>query len=397
MVALGLLLFSASYLVYVTAPDDPETKQVDLTVLSEKPDGSCTVSWTDPYAHVQRKGAYRCDPDRSPLLKGPPYDPDTGHGWDTGWLVSEGSDKGDLYVLGQHDPERNKVIGLADDLVGPAILLLLVGVVGGNVRSLYRLSGASPSVVRSARALEEVARRLAQDHAHAVNAVRTAWEPLRRSLVDRALVQVPVQRMRRSAGRGFDARELNRRGIRTARDVLAAGTPLLSRLPGVEPGAAERLTTAAQRLADDAVRAGVAQALQDRSDPHAVELLNALSVLIRVGPEGQASAERATRVAAGLGPLLAAAEPAAGRRQMLHAGTGERAAAKSAVAQLRRLLSDAEQREVTGTFAQTSVDLLRGPDADRAGVAARVDFERRPAHYTRLLTELVVPEPGPAR
>ncbi|MFF9222174.1 hypothetical protein [Streptomyces viridosporus] len=81
VVALGLVLFGASLAVYMTAPEDPETKQIDLTVLSEKPDGSCTVSWADPYAKVRRKGPYQCEPDRDPVLKGGAYDPDTGHGW----------------------------------------------------------------------------------------------------------------------------------------------------------------------------------------------------------------------------------------------------------------------------------------------------------------------------
>ncbi|GAB2814332.1 hypothetical protein GCM10027073_53150 [Streptomyces chlorus] len=397
VVALGLVLFGASLAVYMTAPEDPETKQIDLTVLSEKPDGSCTVSWADPYAKVRRKGPYQCEPDRDPVLKGRAYDPDTGHGWDTGWVVTEGPEKGDLYVPGQDDAEYDEGMDLSDDLIVLSVLVLIVGVIGGNIRSLYRLSGASPSSVRAARRLEEVASRLTQDHAQAVDAVRTAWEPLRQSLVDEALGQVSVERLRRSAGRGFDAKELRRCGIRSARDVLEAGTPLLSRLPGVEPGAAEWLTAAAQRLADDAVRAGVGRAVLERSDPRVVELLNALSVLVRVGPEGRAAAESAAELAALLGPLLVTAEPAAGRRQMLRAGADERAAAKYAVGELRRLLGAAERRGVVGLFAQTSIDLLRGPDADPAGVAARVDFERRPAKYAHLLTELAVPEPVPVR
>ncbi|MGJ3558167.1 hypothetical protein ACR6C2_01280 [Streptomyces sp. INA 01156] len=146
--------------------------------------------------------------------------------------MTEGPDKGDLYVLGQDDAEYDEAMDLSDDLIVLSVLVLIVGVIGGNIRSLYRLSGASPSSVRAARRLEEVASRLAQDHAQAVDAVRTAWEPLRQSLVDEALGQVSVEQLRRSAGRGFDAKELRRCGIRTARDVLEAGTPLLSRLPG---------------------------------------------------------------------------------------------------------------------------------------------------------------------
>ncbi|MEU6846315.1 hypothetical protein ABZ930_31025 [Streptomyces sp. NPDC046716] len=395
VVALGLVIFGVAFAVYATAPEDPETKQVDLTVLSEKSDGSCTVSWADPYAKERRKGHYRCDPDRDPVLKGGAWDPDTGHGWESGWMVTEGSDKGDLFVLGQNDAKYDRAIDRSDHLVGLSIVVLIVGVVGGNIRSLYRLSGASPSAVRTARRLEQVASRLAQDHTQAVNAVREAWEPLRQSLVDEALGQVSVEELWHAADGGFDAAELRRCGTRTARDVLGAGTPVLSRLPGVEPGAAERLTAAAQVLADGAVRIGAGRELLERSDPRVTDLLNALSVLVRVGPEGRAAVERAAELAALLAPLLEKAGPAAGRRQMLRAGAKERATAKYAVGKLRRLLVTVEQRGCVDQFAQTSIDLLRGPDADPAGIAARVDFEAQPEKYAHLLTELAVPEPQP--
>ncbi|MZD04817.1 hypothetical protein GTW43_06935 [Streptomyces sp. SID5785] len=393
MIALGLAVFAASYAFYASAPEDPETKQVDLTVLSEKADGRCTVAWSDPYAHKRRTGPYACDPERDPLLKAPQYDPDSGHGWETGWMVTEGSGRGDLWVLGQDDAAYERAIDRSDDLIGIALPLLLVGVVGGNVRSLYRLSGASPSLVRRARRVEEAARRLGQDHARAVEAVRTAWEPLRSSLVDEALGRVPIERLRRSAGRGCDAKELRRCGVRTARDVLEAGTPVLSRLPGVQPGAAERLTAGARKLADDTVRAHAGRPVLERPGPQVAELLNALHVLVDVGPQGRADALRAGEFADGLGRLTAAAAPAAGRRSMLRADAGERFAAKGATARLRPLLAGAAAEADAARFAQLSIDLLRGPDADRAGVAARADYERRPTAYAHLLTELVVPGP----
>ncbi|WP_353946397.1 hypothetical protein ABII15_35565 [Streptomyces sp. HUAS MG91] len=395
VVALGLVILGVSFAVYATAPEDPETKQVDLTVLSEKSDGSCTVSWADPYAKERRKGHYQCDPNRDPLLKDRAYDPETGHGWDTGWMVTDGSRKGDLFVLGQGDAERDKAMDLSDDLIGLSLVVLIVGVVGGSIRSLYRLSGASPSVVRTARRLEQVASRLAQDHAQAVDAVRVAWEPLRQSLVNEALDQVSVEELWHATDGGFDAAELRRCRTRTARDVLDAGTPVLSRLPGVEPGAAERLTAAVQMLADDAVRVGAGRELLERSDPRVADLLNALSVLVRVGPEGRAVADSATELVALLGPLLEKAEPAADRRQMLRADAEERTAAKHAVGLLSRLLAAVEQRGSIDQFAQTSIDLLHGPDADPAGFAARVDFGTQPENYAHLLTELAVPEPQP--
>ncbi|WP_420037747.1 hypothetical protein ACN2WE_40800 [Streptomyces sp. cg28] len=395
VVVLGLIIFGASFAVYATAPEDPETKQVDLTVLSEESDGSCTVTWADPYAKHRRTGHYQCEPDRDPLLKGRAYDPDTGHGWDTGWMVTEGSRKGDLFVLGQDDAERDKAMDLSDDLIGLSLVVLIVGVVGGSIRSHYRLSGASPSTVRTARRLEQVTSRLAKDHAQAVDAVRVAWEPLRQSLVDEALGRVSVEELWHASDGGFDAAELRRCGTRTARDVLEAGTPVLSRMPGVQPGTAERLTSAAQTLADGAVRAGTGREILQRPDPRVADLLNALSVLVRVGPEGRAAAQKATELAALLSLLLDKAEPAADRRQMLRADAEERATAKHAVARLSQLLVTVEQRGSADQFTQTSIDLLRGPDADPAGIAARVDYETQPETYAHLLTELAIPEPQP--
>lgn len=78
---------------------------------------------------------------------------------------------------------------------------------------------------------------------------------------------------------------------------------------------------------------------------------------------------------------------------MLGVGREDRERALAAVAELRTVLDDAETRALPQQFAQTSVDLLRGPDADAAGLAAAVDFESRPAEYHRRLAEVVGPQP----
>ncbi|MFI7388484.1 hypothetical protein [Streptomyces sp. NPDC049813] len=119
-------------------------------------------------------------------------------------------------------------------------------------------------------------------------------------------------------------------------------------------------------------------------------------MLVRVGPDGRAAAQSATEPAALLGPLLEKAEPAAGRRKMLRADAEEHAAAKHAVGLMRHLLGTVGQRGSIDQLAQTSVDLLRGPDADPVGIAAPIDFETPPEKYAHLLTELTVPEPRPA-
>ncbi|MYU47367.1 hypothetical protein GTV15_00640, partial [Streptomyces sp. SID7803] len=119
ILALGLLLITGSAIVYAATPEMPELRQVDLTVLTEKRDGACTVRWRDPpFGHRSREGAYQCDTDRDPMLKAPDYDPpETGHGYDSGWVVAEGSDKGGLYVLGQDDQAIDERLALSDKLI----------------------------------------------------------------------------------------------------------------------------------------------------------------------------------------------------------------------------------------------------------------------------------------
>ncbi|MET8456339.1 hypothetical protein [Streptomyces parvulus] len=59
------------------------------------------------------------------------------------------------------------------------------------------------------------------------------------------------------------------------------------------------------------------------------------------------------------------------------------------MAELRKLLTEAEREGVAARFAQASVDLLRGADGDVAGLSARVDFDTRPADYYGVLAQVV--------
>jgi hypothetical protein len=101
-----------------TSDHDP---RIDLTVLSEESDGSCVVRWTDPFDGRQRTGPYHCDPGRSPLL----------HDWETGFVVSYGPWKGDLYNADWEGTSANETVG-AVGLTG--LLLALVSLVGGAMR-----------------------------------------------------------------------------------------------------------------------------------------------------------------------------------------------------------------------------------------------------------------------
>lgn len=58
----GFVLFACAVGLYATGPNLPEAHQIDLTVIDEKPDGSCRVRWIDPHQKRARQAAYHCDP-----------------------------------------------------------------------------------------------------------------------------------------------------------------------------------------------------------------------------------------------------------------------------------------------------------------------------------------------
>ena len=172
MATLGLILIGCSAGLACAVPDVPDLKQVDLTVIHERPDGACTVRWTDPFRNAEREGPHQCDADREQILKTP--DADTGFAWDTGFIVAEGSRKGDLTSLDQ-EYDDDAPFAVSDSLLLGGLFLTIVGVVGGNIRSLARMAGVNPEIVRRTRRLRDAAALVAKDHRLAVEAVREAW------------------------------------------------------------------------------------------------------------------------------------------------------------------------------------------------------------------------------
>ncbi|MBT3149833.1 hypothetical protein HTV45_02705 [Streptomyces sp. CHD11] len=388
VVAVGLVLFGSSIAVFLAAPEYPELKQVDLTVLSERSDGTCRVQWEDPYGTGRHEGPYLCDADRSPSLKSPNYQPNIAIGWDSGWVIAEGPDRGELFSPEQEWP-GGAWSTASDTLVAVGTLLLAIGVIGGNIRSLSRLSGVSPRVVRLAGRLRGIAARVSEDHARAVRAVRDAWTPLYEEAVRERLERMPVAKLRRAGLVLLPAKELERGGIRSVQDVLDAGTWGVAEASGVGRRTAEKVSAAARRKAAG-VRADTTVPLDtDPPGPRTAALLNALRVLVEAGPAARSTAEAGERLAGLLEQQLAAAAPAAGWRRMLDASREQRQGVPAAVAELRTLLLQAERHGDVERFGQVSVDLLRGMDGDPAGLAARVDFESRPAEYYGLLAEVV--------
>ncbi|MGW9453373.1 hypothetical protein [Streptomyces sp. NPDC055632] len=312
MLTLGVVLFACSVGLYAAGPDLPEARQIDLTVLDEKPDGSCRVRWIDPYQKRAREASYRCDPGRSDLLKAPEYPDSRGYGWASGFMLTEGPERGDLEELVEPGP------GPADGLLVAGVLLVAVGLVGGNLRALPRVLGVEARLLRRAARLSASAGWAAGDYERAVAAVH---EAKRHAVLPR-----------------------NADGI-----------------PDGVPGP---------------------------------RLVTTLWVLREAGPQAREAAVLGRQLAARLDGLLDDAAPAAGLRSMLRAGPTARLHAARAVAELRPLLSGAERNGLPERFAQTSVDLLRGQDADRAALAAGTDFAAEPAAYRHLLAELTGPEPA---
>ncbi len=311
VLTLGFVLFACAVGLYAAAPDLPEARQIDLTVLDEEPDGSCTVRWSDPYQKREREASYQCDPGRSDLLKASQSSGSGGYGWESGFMFTEGPDRGNLEDL-----------SAGQDLERPDVFLLLgtsliaVGLIGGNLRALPRVLGVQARLVRRATELSEAAMSTVEDYERAVAAVE-------------------------------------------------------------EAGRQDALPNGADNTRDS-------------------QLVTALWVLREAGPQAREATALARELTGRLHGLLDDAAPAAGLRSMLQAGPAARFAAARAVADLRMLLDDAERNGLRERLAQTSVDLLRGQDTDRAALAAASDFAGNPTAYRHLLAQLTRPEVHPA-
>ncbi|MFJ9174886.1 hypothetical protein [Streptomyces sp. NPDC102360] len=390
VLTLGVVLFGWAAYLYASYP---ATRQIDLTVISEKPDGRCTVRWKDPYqdGDRRRESAYRCDPGRGDLLKPSHSILGAENGWETGFMFTEGRHRGDL----EPSLDDSEPYALSDALVLAGLALIAVGLVGGNTRAATALTRARPRTVARARTLHEAARRVAHDHAQACEAARAAWHALRTARIDAELGALPARRL---AAEGADRRAVRlaeAAGAGTAREVLDAGVPGL-RLMGVGHEEAARLHTAARRRADAARAAVPARIDPDTTEPRTTALLVALHVLVDAGPDARRTARTAQQLAGELEGTLADAQAASGYRSMLRAGREQRDSARDAVDRLRSVMARAEREGLPARFAQTSVDLLRAPDDQGLGLSARADFENRPGRYYALLAQLMKEKAAPA-
>ncbi|MGW7632389.1 hypothetical protein ACMAVT_15310 [Streptomyces sp. FW42] len=395
--AAGLLLVVLGFVVWETGPDHPELEQVELTVLEEEPDGTCAVRWTDPYGAGQRTGPYRCDPDRDPLLKDTSEFEWGSPGWDIGHVAAQGDLKGELY-----DPDvetaADRAVAVSDALTVSGVLVTFAGLVCGGVRTLIRLAGLTgwaPLTVRRAERLREAAHGVVREHERAVRAVRDAWQPLHDARVREELAAVPVGRLRWASVPLLPVAELQRHGIRTVRDVLDAGAWGLADTTGLGRRTAEKVWSAARRRAADVAEDTWVRLDAGLTGPDAERLLTALRVLVQAGPEARSAVEEAGRLIPELDRHLRTALPAADLRLLFGTDRDGRADARAAVRRLREMVAEAERSGRWLRFLQTSIDLLRGGDADPLALSARVDFASRPDAYQERLWHIVRTSPAP--
>jgi hypothetical protein len=320
-------------------------------------------------------------------LKPPNYNADTGYGWDSGFMFTEGRRKGEL----EPSAEEAEPYGLSDALMLTGLALIAVGLVGGNVRAWVRLAGVRPKTVARARKLYEAADQVVRDHAQACDAVRTAWNGLRREQIGAELSVVPVARLIKEEVDSRAVQDVEAAGAHTVSDVLDAGVLGLGHM-GVDRRSAERVHAAAVRHAGD-IEATLSVRIDPAdSGPCTGALLVTLQVLLDAGTEAHRTARACETLAAELERALTGAEPASGYLNMLRSSREQRVTARSAVTELRSLIAMADRNALPAHFAQTSVDLLRVPDERSFGLSARVGFESSPGQYYGLLAQVVAPQ-----
>ncbi|MFJ8140017.1 DEAD/DEAH box helicase [Streptomyces sp. NPDC096013] len=254
------------------------------------------------------------------------------------------------------------------------------------------MEGESPRVGRRARELCErgtrlydVARTLRADHTRALDAVRSALEPLRAELVAQELESIPVARLKDVTEGRLRLGAVEAAGLTSVRAVHQASRYELRQLPGVGQQTADRALAAARQIARAVAETVSVRIDVDHPEPRTTALVIALQRLVEAGPELRRALDAATRLDERLGALLPVARPASSRLLMALAGRGRRDSALAAVAEIRELVGDPAAKDVRLLIAQASTDLLRPPVSE---IEAWVDFELRSAEYYSQLAEV---------
>lgn len=254
------------------------------------------------------------------------------------------------------------------------------------------MEGEFPRVGRRVRELcgrgtrlYDVARALREDHTRALDAVRSALEPLRAELVAQELESIPVARLKDVTEGRLRLGAMEAAGLTSVRAVHDASRYELRQLPGVGQQTADRALGAARQIARAVAETVSVRIDVDHPEPRTTALVIALQRLVEAGPELRRALDAATRLDERLGALLPVARPASSRLLMALAGRRRRDGALAAVAELHELVADSAAKDVRLLIAQASTDLLRPPVSD---IEAWVDFELRSAEYYSQLAEV---------
>ncbi|MBO4260507.1 DEAD/DEAH box helicase [Streptomyces griseorubiginosus] len=233
--------------------------------------------------------------------------------------------------------------------------------------------------------LYDAARTVLEDHARALEAVRSALAPLRDELVAKELESIPVARLKDATEGRLRLAAVEAAGFTTVRSVYEAGRFQLRQIPGVGAQTADQALAAAGQIAR-AVEETVSVRIDvDHPEPRTTALVVALHRLVEAGPELRRAVDIAEGLDRALRELLPAARPATGRLRLALAGHRRKEAALAATARLSELVADADAKGTPLQLAQASTDLLRGPASD---IEAWVDFELRSAEYYSQLAEV---------
>ncbi len=253
-------------------------------------------------------------------------------------------------------------------------------------RARFRGPGGGPgSCASGARSCTTWRAPCAPTTTRALDAVRSALEPLRAELVAQELESIPVARLKDVTEGRLRLGAVEAAGLTSVRAVHQASRYELRQLPGVGQQTADRALAAARQIARAVAETVSVRIDVDHPEPRTTALVIALQRLVEAGPELRRALDAATRLDEQLGALLPVARPASSKLLMALASRKRRDGALAAVAEIRELLGDPAAKDVRLLIAQASTDLLRPPVSE---IEAWVDFELRSAEYYSQLAEV---------
>jgi SNF2 family DNA or RNA helicase len=248
---------------------------------------------------------------------------------------------------------------------------------------------ASPQAGRAARHLLATAADLvlqARDILHRpdllVHDVRQHCERVQAALVLERLRATPIEKLREDGEKGLPWKTLYRAGYQTIDQLHGASEAQLQLVHGIGQPTAARLRDAARRHAQQVAEETVVRLRPDRRTSEETHLLQSLAALDQADQTRHQMSEPATRLATQLQEVIHQARRTRSRLRMALTRQHHKAAALAALAQVQALLAS-HDAHMTQQAAQRAQRQPPAPDA------LWVDYERRAAHYTTLLSNVM--------